>query len=560
MGLSSAMYTGLSGLSANQTRIDTIGHNIANVNTTAFKGSRTLFQTQFYETLQAGTAPSDELGGVNPMQVGHGVIVGTTQQMFGDGPIETTGLVGDLAIEGDGFFILQTAENDTRFTRDGAFSLDAINQLVSADGYRVQGYGVDDAYNINPTTIQDIVVPLGSTTVAHATENVSLDGDLSAEGAVSAQSSQTSSQALVAGGGAAATDTTALTDLRSADAPDTLLFVDGDTITLSGVAKGDRELPAETFVVGTDGTTLGDYATWLQNVLGVQDIAGVPGDPGVLVENGALVVRSNAGTQNSITIANNDMTSTNATTPLPFQFTQDAAANGSSLFTGFTVYDSLGTPVSVQVTFALEDKPNLGPVWRFFVESPEASGETRALSTGTVAFDTNGNVREVIGNQITLDLDQTGAATPLSFAIDFNGIHGLSTATSNVILNEQDGYPPGTLSGYSVDKTGVVSGTFSNGLSRTLGQVALAVFPNAEGLVAERENLFSAGPNGGALAITVPGQFGAGWVRSGALEMSNVDLGQEFIGLVNASTGFQASSRVISVSSDLLNQLLLLIR
>ncbi len=98
------------------------------------------------------------------------------------------------------------------------------------------------------------------------------------------------------------------------------------------------------------------------------------------------------------------------------------------------------------------------------------------------------------------------------------------------------------------------------GLLKRLGQVALATFRNEAGLVAETDNLYSIGPNSGAAAITTPGTLAAGTVRSGTLEMSNVDLSREFIQLITSSTGFQANSRVITVSSDLLDHLLMTLR
>ncbi len=127
-------------------------------------------------------------------------------------------------------------------------------------------------------------------------------------------------------------------------------------------------------------------------------------------------------------------------------------------------------------------------------------------------------------------------------------------------MADQDGYPPGTLNSFAVGEDGTVSGVFSNGLSRTLGQVALATFTNEEGLVAETENLFSAGPNSGTAQILAPETQGAGAIRGGALEMSNVDLSREFIGLITASTGFQAAGRVISVANEMLDQLLMTLR
>jgi flagellar hook protein FlgE len=558
MGLTTAMYTGLSGMNVNQTRISTIGHNIANVNTNAFKGSRTLFQTQISHVLSAGNRPTANSGGVNPLQIGLGAMVGATQMNFSPGSIETTGIASDLAIDGDGFFILRQADGQRAYTRDGSFSLDAQNQLVSADGYRVLGFGIDDNFNVQPTVLTALTIPVGTLTIARATENVVMDGDLSAAGTIATQGSTHTSQALVGSNGAAATAGTALTELRSATSPGVRLLATGNTITVSGVDRGDRLVADGTFVVGTDGTTLGDFADWLETTLGIQDIDGAPGDPGVAIADGALVINSNAGEQCGFTINASDFTSDNATTALPFSFTQTAEANGSSLVTSFTVYDSLGTPVVVSATLVMEEKAATGTSWRFYLEAPGSTDANRLLGSGVVSFDTEGSFRSVSGNQISVG--RLGANSPLRFTFDLTGVHGLSTQTSSVILAEQDGCPPGTLASYSVASDGTIRGAFSNGETRTLGQVALGVMPNPEGLIAKSDNLYALGPNAGAVTITAPGEFGAGTVQGGALELSNVDLASEFIGLITSSTGFQAASRVISTSSDMLDQLLLIVR
>lgn len=560
MGLTTAMYTGLTGMNANQNRIDVIGHNISNVNTTAFKASRALFQSQFSQVLTAGSSPNDTLGGTNPTQIGKGVVMAVTQRDFNDGAIETTGITSDLAIQGGGLFVVQKPGAGQAYTRDGSFSVDSQNKLVSVDGYRVQGFGVDDQFNVIPAVLGDITIPLGSTTIARATQNVVMDGDLAADGTIATTGSRTESQALVDGGGGAATAGTALADLRDAANPGTPLFAADGVITISGITKGGRSMPDATFTVGTDGSTLGDFATWLQGVVGVNTSADAPAGAGVTIENGMVIVQSNPGEDNSIAISATAITSNNAADAVPFTFTQAQDADGSSIFTSFTVYDSLGTPVNLNVTFTLESTPDTGPVWRYYVEQASVSGPGRALGTSTIAFDTNGNFVSAAANQFNVDRSDTGAATPMTIALDFSGINGLSTTVSNVIMAEQDGFPPGTLQGFGVGQDGVISGAYSNGLSRPLGQVALAVFTNPEGLIADRDNLYLAGPNSGAATITAPGQFGAGQVLGGSLELSNVDLAREFIGLITSSTGFQAASRVISTSNDLLDQLLLVIR
>lgn len=560
MGLTSAMYTGLTGMNVNQTRIETIGNNIANVNTNAFKGSRTLFQTQFSQILSLGSAPSDTTGGTNPMQIGHGATVATTQRSTIAGSLETTGQNSDLAIEGNGFFVLRDPSGGEYYTRDGAFSLNAKNELVSADGMRVRGFGVDSAFNIVSGTLTDLVVPLGSQDIARATTNVAMDGDLSAAALPASGGSETRTQALVNGGGGAAVGTTLLSDVRSASNAGVPLFAAGDTITVTGVTKGDRTIGAAQFVVGTTGNTLDDFAAWLETTLGIQDVDGVPGDPGVTIDNGQLVIRSNAGESLGLHFDNSDVRSSNSGSPLPLQFTQAAEAVGDGVFTSFTVYDSLGTPVSVNVSFTLESTPDTGPVWRYYLETGAAGAQSIALGTGTIAFDPQGRYLRTTGNQVNIPRSGTGAETPLAFALDFSTLNGLSTEASNVVMASQDGYPPGTLITFAVGPDGVVTGTFSNGNTKPLGQVALATFANDAGLVALSDNTYAAGPNSGPAAVKAPQTLGAGSIRGGALEMSNVDITREFIGLITSSTAFQAASRVITTSNEMLDQLLLALR
>jgi len=216
--------------------------------------------------------------------------------------------------------------------------------------------------------------------------------------------------------------------------------------------------------------------------------------------------------------------------------------------------------VQVNLTYALEQLDGAGAVWRFYAEQANPDGTARALGTGTVAFDVQGNVINTTGNQFSIDRAAAGAASPLTFTVDMTGLHGLSTLQSNVVMAAQDGFPPGMLTNFGVGEDGSVMGIFSNGLTRTLGQVAVAVVPNPAGLVSDGQNTYLLGPNAGNPAILAPGQGSAGTILSGALELSNVDLSQEFIGLITSSTGFQASSRVITVSRDLLEQLLLVMR
>src|SRR3990170_1830520 len=143
MSLTGAMLTGFTGIQANSVGVDVVGDNLANLNTTAFKGQRTLFETLLYRTITEGEGPSATSGGTLPRQMGTGTTVSAIQRNFRQGGFESTGFQGDLAVDGDGFFILDAGGGRRAYTRDGAFHLDATQTLVSNNGDAVQVFGVD---------------------------------------------------------------------------------------------------------------------------------------------------------------------------------------------------------------------------------------------------------------------------------------------------------------------------------------------------------------------------------------------------------------------------------
>ncbi len=244
MALTSALYTGLSGLDVNQTRMNVIGNNIANVNTVAFKSSRALFKPQFYVTDSSGSAPTSDFGGTDPSQRGLGAVVAVIQKDFTPGSIEPTGRDTDMAIDGNGFFVVNGSSGQ-EFTRDGSFILNSSNQLVTTSGAYVQGFGVDAKANVLPGQMKDITIPLGTSTLAQATQNASMQGNLDASGDVAAGSSILTSEDLTAQGGTATPDAnTLLTDLSDASNPTTPIMNAGDTFTLKGI-KGSRTLDAK---------------------------------------------------------------------------------------------------------------------------------------------------------------------------------------------------------------------------------------------------------------------------------------------------------------------------
>lgn len=560
MGLTSALYTGLSGLNVNQTQIQVVGNNIANANTTAFKSSRALFEPQFYVTDSPGSPPDGNSGGTNPSQSGLGAVVGSIQQSFTQGAITPTGNTNDMAIDGNGFFVVQGATQ--QFTRDGTFNLNSQKQLVTNAGEFVQGFGADSQGNVIPGKLQNLAIPLGETSSAKATTSVSLEGNLAADGALSAGGTQINSQDLTSAAGTP-TGTTLLTDLTSAStgAP---AFTNGQTLTLNA-QHDSSSLSPQTFTVGP-ATTVSDLQNFFNGSLGINTSTGAGTSlvAGTAPNSAQLQITGNSGIANALTVATAGFADASGNTPLLLATSNTAVPTGESVTTNMTVYDSLGSPVHVNMTASLQTKSNAGTTWSFQATSDgnlnSADPNNTLIGTGTVSFDSNGQLTASTGTELAIHRDGTGAQPVMQMNLDFSGMSSLtesgSLSGSQMDVTSQNGYQLGTLDSFSVGTDGKITGAFTNGQTRTMGQLAMATFSNDQGLTANGSNLFSAGANSGVPVISTAQNLGAGSIRSGSLEQSNTDLSNEFVNLITASTGFSASSKVITTSNQMLTDLL----
>src|SRR5271157_3996840 len=178
MSLASAMSTALTGLNASETQISVIGNNLANANTVGFKASDVVFATQFLQTQSVGSSPTSTDGGTNPQQQGLGVEVAEITPNFSQGTISKANSPTDLAIQGDGFFMVQGENGQQNYTRNGTFTTNAENQLVTGTGNRVLGYGINNRFEIDTSHLQPINIPLGTAMVAKATTEATLQGAL----------------------------------------------------------------------------------------------------------------------------------------------------------------------------------------------------------------------------------------------------------------------------------------------------------------------------------------------------------------------------------------------
>jgi flagellar hook protein FlgE len=389
-----SLYSGISGLRANQTMMDVVGNNIANVNTTGFKASNTVFQDTLSQLIQGSSAPSSFRGGTNPAQIGLGVRVAAITTNFNPGAAQSTGRSADVMIQGDGFFV-EKLNGQNVYTRNGALNFDALGRLVGPDGGIVQGWMADSNGNINVNAqIGALSIPISSTIAPQATDAVKLSGNLPADGTL----------------------TTA--PQTSIDVYD----VQGKARTLN--ASFTRTSPTTWDVSLTDGTT---------------------------------------------------------TTTGTLSFSSD--------------------------------------------------GTTPTPSTMTLGG---------------IDVDLSG----------LTGYSGLSTLG----VESANGASAGTLQGFSIGSDGVMTGTFSNGQTKSLGQIAVATFANPAGLSKAGASGYVASTNSGLVQIGTAGSGSRGALAGGALEMSNVDLAAEFTNLIVAQRGFQANSRIISAGDEILQDLVNIMR
>jgi flagellar hook protein FlgE len=584
MASTTSLFTGLSGLVANSRRLDVIGNNISNVNTTAFKSTRMAFSPSFSRSFSLGSSPGATTGGSNPSQIGLGVTVASTQRNFNNGPIGGTGVATDVAIEGDGFFIVDSA-GAQNYTRAGNFLRNPQNDMVTQTGARVLGYAVNEQFNIEDGNLAPISIPIGTLTVAEATRSVNFNGNLNAGGAIATTGTVLEGRAWFTDA-ALTIPVTAATNISTTDIymsdglGGSLLAFDSTAnpkmITFNNFEKGGKSIEATTFafngtaVAGAQGfgNTLGDLADFMEDVLGLDNTnVGASSNLGGSVTinaGGQLVITGNEGTAQSIGPDSVSITVSGAGSGLaqPLQLNRTASADGESVRTSFIVYDSLGTAVTIDLTFVLQATTiSGGTTWQLVAESDDTAAMNRIVGLAEVTFDNAGRFESASNQTLTLIRDN-GAVSPMQLTLDLDsetyGVSSLADQGSSLAAVFQDGSPIGTLSNFSIGEDGRISGSFTNGLSRTIGQIAIAKFTNPEGLVDLGDNLFGSGPNSGTAFVTRPREFGTGRLVGSALEQSNVDLSQEFINMILASTGYSAASRVITTTDELITQLLAL--
>lgn len=473
-----SLYAGVSGLQNHQTRMDVIGNNISNVNTHGFKKGRTTFQDMLSQTLSGAARPTEEKGGVNAKQIGLGMMVAAIDNLHTQGSLQSTGINTDMALSGNGFFIIKDGEK-LFYTRAGAFSLDKDGLLVNqATGLKVQGWTaqlVDGQYLIRSAdTPDDIVIPLYSKDPAQSTRNIDVKCNLMSEMPIIPN--------LDAATEAEKIKNTWVSSIKSYDS----LGVPIDTrFTFYKTGINQWNVRVEAFRLDPDNP---DQKIQIDNNQLSLNVTPTEGEDhgGIAGQNEFIINFDNLGRITSVTDQNGDVKNT-----------QNLSVNISIADTG-----SGAAPLSMQA--------NLG-------------------ESGRVSAD-----------------DKTGIT---QFSSQF---------TTKPF--RQDGFGLGYLEGLRVDNTGTITGVFSNGNHRMLAQVAVATFVNPQGLEKSGETNFVYSNNSGEPDVGTAGSMGKGKIIAGTLEMSNVDLSEEFVDMIVTQRGFQANSKTIQTSDQMLQELLTLKR
>jgi flagellar hook protein FlgE len=562
--MSFALSSGVTGLQAHQKMLDVAGNNLANVNSTAYKASRITFSELLSETIKKASQPTANVGGTNPQQMGSGVTISGISANMSQGNIMSTGNPLDLAIEGEGYFVLSDGQQNI-YTRAGAFGVDQDSTMVDpATGYRVQRIGsLGEADGFQVPGDSNIHVPYDTSMPAHATSQIVVSGNLSADAASPGQNQVLSSNvAYTYNGGTAATETTEIDQLEQfagGSEPDGQLGVgQSGTITISGYDPGGTAFSSGLTFTVDPATTVGDFINHLNNNV-------LTGATASLVNGYIRITDNNTGyskTDMSLSYSGNG----SLTTPGYFEIT---TVGGEEVKTAnITVYDSQGAKHVLTAAFVRTGAVN---TWDMVLTA--ITGNINDIAT------TNRRIEGITfdaGNGSYVGLSGTGSpqfvitfandiSNPQTIKLDLGTVgkfDGLTqfAGNSTAVAREQDGYGAGRLSAVSVNNEGVVIGAFSNGIKKNIAILRIGLFQNPSGLESMGGGYFIPSANSGEAVATQALTGGGGTVHGGALEKSNTDVATEFVNLIQAQNGFQANARTIRVANEILRELSNLIR
>ncbi len=560
-----ALFTAVSGLDSNQTYLGVIGNNIANSNTIGFKSSNPIFENLVSQTL----------GGTSSSQEGLGTDVYTIQQQFSQGALQNTSNPLDMAIDGNGFFIVQAPNGSTYYTRNGEFSENAKGQIVDSTGQNVvQGYPLNSqgiATTGTPTaiTLNTQAIAPQATTTADLTAN--LDSNVSPQ-ITSVVSSSSFASSYITAPSAAGSNTITVKSATgfsssSGSAASSILIGNGDGTTnlyhISAISGNVLTLTEPLSSAVSANTAVS------QNTLGIT----ASSTNGMLAgDNIQVNTNDNAnGTTDPYQFLNtiasvNSGNTVNLSNAMPLSGT---FAKGGSVIAGpandyysttINTYDSLGNALPLTVTFA--PSSSTAGSWNMYysINGTAATRPNTALDTPDITFNPDGGIVAGASQTIT-DVPSyvtpapstlpDGATEPLTVALNLNNLTQYAAPSATTAFT-QNGYATGTLTSFTVDQSGQISGQYSNGQTQYIAQIALANFIAPTGLTSEGNSLYAETFASGQPAVGAPNTGNFGYITDSAVEQSNVDISSQFTDMIVAQNAYVANSKVLTTENSVL--------
>lgn len=541
-----AFQTALSGINSSAAELNVISNNVANASTTGYKQSTIQFADVF-ATSNLGSSSN---------AIGSGVKISEINQQFSQGNIEFTDNNLDLAVSGQGFFVLNDNGNNV-YTRSGAFGVDRNGYIVNAQTQRLTGYLADATGNITGA-LGDIQLNTDNIP-PQATTEVAFGVNLNASASVPSAAVTSSTITL---GSAGATQV-----LDTGDSPITtgaFNLVDnyGQQVTtgqLQFTSTGGNNWNVTLVNAGGTSTTASMTVGTTGSVTLTWDPDGAAGsqDPVDLTFDTADLTQAAGG-------GNTDITAS-ATGAVQGVFdVSDASTYNNS--TTMTIYDSLGASHLVTSYYRKTGIPNQWESY-IFIDNTQLAG-AQANGSDLLQFSSNGVLSSINGvstppaNYVlpTFTPGNTSGSSPtaMTLTMDYSSLSQFGGGFDVSSLS-QDGYATGRLSGIDISDTGIILARFTNGQSRTLAQVALANFSNPQGLTQLGDSSWAESFESGQPVIATPGSSSLGTVQSGALESSNVDITEQLVKMITAQRNFQANAQVIT-TEDAVTQSIINIR
>ena len=560
-----SLYSGVAGLKTHQTRMDVIGNNIANVNTTAYKSSSMTFSELMSQTTQkaSGANATTGVGGTNAKQIGLGVKAGAINTAITtQGSAQSTGNPFDIMITGDNFFVVNNG-SENFFTRDGSFYVDGAGNLaMTSTGYNVMGWGVDETTgNIKQDTVSAlrIMSAANMTYPPEATTQANISGilDENDKDVTSANGKTVNLNFFDARG----YSYTAKFTFKQSGGDKTneysmelnkILDSTGAEIDISKLKFGNRsQQKMETKV-----TLNTDAYMWDGKVLKTKDgTTEVANLADIFNQDGSLITPADDAAAQKQQKALDAIAKAYGYEGSTDEFLNLYITSAADPKQQLTMQDLLGNMMAGKTTDILPaDGSTITMEGRYFegttVVFNKDTGKLESVGGSTTNLNVNAAFSALGGNfsDVTIDLSE---------CTNYDN-KGTSTigATSGDLDGLGTGRRLGDMIGVSIQKDGMIYASYDNGMTKLLGQIATAAFANASGLEKEGDNLYSATLNSGEFdGIGVDITAGGGYMSTGQLEMSNVDLSSEFTEMITTQRGFQANSRIITVSDTLLEEL-----